>query len=579
MRRALILVLVAACGGASASGDDQVDAGTSGDGGGVTDAPGCSIVLTFNPPQPIADPAAPIRATAQLHGALGVPDYMWTVQAPDGTGVMTTSASTDGSMVDFVAATAGAYHVYLDSGTGTFCPQGFAVLQVSQPGAQVADYRVRVTPNAVDGAPPQETIVQVLGGADVTRTLALDPGLVVTGQVKNGSTGVPAYLRFMPASSPNGYVEVFTDSTGHYSTRLLGQNHQVLVVPTVPGVAPAMDAWTPQTTTLAVGPGNLVTGTVKDGSGTPVAGAQVYVTGTVQSTLATTTADGSFSVRTSSPASSAFAVGVTPPPGRGLPALAANAVSGPTIAIQYANAPTCDLAATPVKRGSTLEPGAHVTITGLLANAATMNASSAGGRVQIAVTADGTGKLPSTLVPRSPLSSVVDLGGGDVAVASIDTSACAAQTISAPAATTVAGTMIDAASNPLPGGRIEAVPVGDLAAAGMPIVNASADPTGAFSLALATGGHYDITFSDPRAHSAPLPLTNVTAAGVPTTALLGKALKLSGDVSVIGNANPIIGASIQVFSLTANASQAPIAETATTQTSTYAVGIPDPGTM
>ena len=83
----------------------------------------------------------------------------------------------------------------------------------------------------------------------------------------NGATGVPAYLRFMPVASPTGYVEVFTDSTGHYSTRLLGQNHSVLVVPTTPGIAPAVLPWTIQTTTLNVSAGSAVTGTVTDGSG------------------------------------------------------------------------------------------------------------------------------------------------------------------------------------------------------------------------------------------------------------------------------------------------------------------------
>jgi len=423
----------------------------------------------------------------------------------------------------------------------------------------------------------------VLGGGDVTRTLALDPGLVVTGQVKNGSTGVPAYLRFMPVSSPNGYVEVFTDSTGHYSTRLLGQNHTVLVVPTVAGVAPAALPWTVSTTTLSVNAGNAVSGVIKDASGAALAGAQIQLDHDgVVSTLATSAADGSYTVRTSQPASGPFNVHVWPPAGRALGTLYPHDVPGPTINIQYNPLSTCDLANTPVKLGSTLEPGAHVMLLGGGMGATVGSLSNMGGLLRIAAIADGAGKLPSTVVlAGAQMLAVVDIGNGAVNAATVDTTNCAVSAISAVAPTTVTGTLVDANGNPLVGGRIEATPSNFdfLVTAGIQRVEATSTANGAFSLPLATGAQYDVTFSDPHAQSAPLTVTRVTSAGVPTTALLGKAIKLSGDVSVIGNANPIVGASIQIFSLTANASAAPIAETATTQTSTYAVGIPDPGTM
>jgi hypothetical protein len=569
MNKLLLLCALAACGAGSDFGSGG-DAGINTDGAGTQDAPGCSVVLSFDPQQPVADPVAPVRAHAMVFGASGVTMFTWTVLDPNSQPVTTTNQSTDGSMVDFVAATAGSYMVRAQVSAGTFCPDGFAVLPVSPTGAHTADYRVRVTPPSGAGAPPQETVIQVTGGADVTRDFALDPGLAVSGSVKNGATGVAAYLRFMPVSSPSGFVEVFSASGGSFSTRLLGQNHQVLVVPMVAGLAPALVTWTVTTTTLNVSAGNAITGTVKDGSGAALAGAQVqFTSGGVPSTLATTAADGSFTVRTSLATTATFDVTVSPPAGKGLPALSATGAFGNSVAIQYANVAPCSLAAT------TAPSNANVIVVGSVANAGTIGGAAALGTVKIAATADGTGKLPAVLVPRAPLSAVVDLSSASA----LDTSTCPAQTIAAPAPTTVSGTIVDGNGAPLVGGMVEATPVADLALAGVPQIVRFSGANGAYTLPLATGGHYDVTFSDPHAHSAPLPLANVTAAGVPTTALLGKALKLSGNVSVIASPNPVINASIQVFSLNAAPSVPPLGETASTQTSTYAVGIPDPGTM
>lgn len=573
----LLLLALAGCGGLDNHGSG-VDGGGNGDAGG--DAAGCAVLLTFDPQQPVVDPNAPVRAQAQVFGNLGVPTYQWTVSDPDNLDVATTPQSTDGSMVDFYAVKAGPYHVRAQVTAGSFCPDGTAVLQVAQAGAHQADYRIRVTPPAAAGAPPQETIIQVMGGADVTRSLALDPGLAVNGSVKNGATGVAAYLRFMPVSSPTGFVEVFSATGGGFSTRLLGQNHQVLVVPMVSGLAPALLDWSVTTTTLNVSAGNGIAGIVKDGGGNPIAGAQVqFTSGGVPSTLATTASDGSFTVRTSLATTATFDVTVALPAGRGLPTLTATGAFGNNVLIQYASSTACSLGSTPVKRGATAEPGAKVTVVGTMASAGTIGGATAQGTVRITATADGTGKLPAVLVPRAPLSAVVDLGSGDLSLVALDTSACAAQTIDAPAPATVDGTIVDGNGALLAGGMIEATPVGDLALAGVPQLVTASGQGGAYALSLATGGHYDVTFSDPHARSAPLALSNVAAAGVPTTALLGKALRLSGDVSVIGNANPVINASIQVFALTAGPSTPPLGETASTQTSTYAVGIPDPGTM
>jgi hypothetical protein len=538
-------------------------------------------VLVFDPAMPVADPDTTIRAQAQVFGAVGVPSYTWSIEH-DSAPVDFTTAAPDGSQIDFVAPTSGTYYVRVVVSGGTSCGDGYAPLDVAQMGAQHTNYRLRVLPPAGAGAPPQESTIQVAGGADFTHDLFLDPGLAVGGTVRNGGTGVAAYLRFMPASSPKGYVETFSDGSGVYATRLLGQNHQVLVVPMAPGLAPALVPWDLTTQTLNVSAGNAVTGTVKDGAGTPLAGAQVqlteHATG-VPSTLATTASDGSFTLRTSFAASANVDVKVTPPAGRGLPVLAASGAFGASIGIQYANAPTCNVGSTPVQRAGSPQANAQVTVVGTIANAGTIGGAAATGTARITATADGSGHLPSTLVPRAALSAVVDLGVGDLAVASLDTSTCSAQTISAPARTPATGTAQTAGGDPLGYARIEAVPTGALALAGAPRIEASSDAAGAFSLAMANGGRYDVTFSDPRGHSAPLLIADANAAAIPATPMLGKAITVRGKVSVTGNANPIIGASIQVLCLTCGPATPPVAEAASTETSTYSLGIPDPGTM
>lgn len=575
MKRTLILLLVCACGGEGAI-QPSTDA-PPGDGAMGADANGCAVQLVFNPAAPIADPSSPIRAQAQVFDASGINDYQWYVTY-NNTDVTSTYAAQDHSQIDFVAATPGTYYVRVVLSGPTNCPDGTAMLTVSSGTGMFTDYRMRVYPPAGAGAPPQERVIHVEAGTSPAGDYPLDPGQLFSGTVKNGAANVSAYLRFMPAASPKGYVETFSNSSGAYSTRLLAQNHSVLVVPMTAGLAPALLPWDLTTTTLSVSAGNAVTGTVKDGAGTPLQGAQVQLTsGGVPSTLATTAADGSFTVRASFAPTATADVSVTPPAGRGLPVLAATGAFGATIAIQYANAATCDIGATPVKRGATAEPNARVSVVGTIASAGTIGGATAAGTVRIVATADGTAHLPSTLVPRAALSAVVDLGSGDLAVATIDTSTCPALTIDAPARITASGTAATVGSALIPGVGIEAIPSGALALAGTPPVVTTANSSGAFSLSLASGGRYDITFTDPLGYNAPLVVAAATAANVPAIATLPAALRMTGKISVIGVANPVVGASVQMLCLRCNAATPPVAEAATNQISSYALGIPDPG--
>jgi hypothetical protein len=258
-----------------------------------------------------------------------------------------------------------------------------------------------------------------------------------------------------------------------------------------------------------------------------------------------------------------------------------------TMTISYVGSPaTCDVGATPVKRAGANQGGAVVTIAGTLAGTigtvttGTVSAN-ATGLVHIVATANGGGTLPSTLVPRASLDAVIQLGVADFAVAALDTSSCAAQTLDAPARITATGIVRDLDQLPLVGARVEAVPVGTLAMANLIPVQATTSAGGAYSLQLASGGHYELRYFDPGGHGAPRDFPDLTAAGVPPTTDLGAALAITGLVTVINYVNPIENASVQLLcsSCSGVAASQPIAQTATDITGNYRIAVPDPGTM
>jgi hypothetical protein len=499
--------------------------------------------------------------------------------------------ASDNSQIGFIAMTAGTYHVSVQiSGPTLGCSYASGSINVDPPGANVDIYRLRTVP-PTSIAPPQEMIIQVRGGGDYDRAIALDPGVTASGSVVDTqSQGVPAYVKFMPVAAPYASTELFTQASGAFSTSLLGQSHNVLVMPSVTGLAPRQLAWSPGQATLQVRPGTIVTGFVRNPAGNGFSGAKVQLhAGGTPSTLATTLADGSFSLRTDFPASTPITVRVTPPAASGLPRLEATAAFdlGQSLQINYASglAPLCDLANTPVQRGAVNQPGAKVTIVGMLAGAAgsvTAGVTAAAtGTVRMAATADGSGRLPALLVPRAPLSAVVSLAASDYAVDPIDTSTCAAQTIDAPAPTSVTGTVRSASNAALANVRVEATPIDVLALADAQPVTSTTSSTGAFSVPFAAGGRYDVRFIDPYARGARLTLWNTTAAGVPATASLPPAIAITGKVSVSGSTQPIPNTSIQLLCAQCSGIEAtrPLAETATNPLSEYRLTVSDPGTL
>jgi hypothetical protein len=342
-------------------------------------------------------------------------------------------------------------------------------------------------------------------------------------------------------------------------------------------------------TDFNVDPGLGVSGTVVGRTGAALANAKVQLeSGGVPSTIATTDGTGHFTVQTAFPSAMPVTATVTPPATSGLARLTATGnfdVITQTVQISYVGSPaTCDLSGTPVQRGGANQGSAKVdvvgTLTGTIGTVATGGTSvNATGTVHVAATASGGGTLPSTLVPRAPLSAVVELANGDLAVSALDASTCAATTIDAPAMIPAAGTARSSAQVPIAGVRVEATPVGALAMANLIPVQTTSTANGAFSLTLASGGHYEVRFFDPGGRGAPLDFADTMAAGVPPTADLAKALAITGEVSVVGDPNEIENASIQVLCMGCSgiAASRPIAQTATDIASHYRVAVPDPG--
>jgi len=571
MRFVLASLLVAGCAAYDAKGIDT-DAG--GDGAAVNDAPnGCYVNLSFNPSP--AHSGATIRVAADAQGLAGIPNYVWQVKF-NNSPITTMQAASDGSQIDFFAAQAGPYDISVDLGFQSGCNAQSVILNVGVPNAMIADYRVHVVP--LSGAPPQDTIAEVDGGADADHPIALDPGLQPLIQVTDGAAnGVVAYTRFLSPTSPIAFVESFTDLTGYLQPNLLGQPYSALVIPVSSAFAPQLIAWQPGMTTLAVGAGNTVTGTVKTGGGAAIAGATVkMISGGVPSTIATTASDGSFTIQETFAAGAQVTVDVTPPTGSGLPRLSATStfnLANPLAVAYSASLATCNLS------GTATSANADVIVVGAVAGSGTIGGVPAAGSVHVATVADGTGHLPSTLVPKASLSAVVRTTSNVVAVVATDQSTCNTSALTVPASVAASGTVTDANAANLAGAIVEASPTQELAAAGMPPLQATSDGNGVYSLALASGGHYDFRVFDPYGRGAPFTLMDTASTSAPAAPSLGKALHLSGKVTIVGDPNTVQNAAVQVLCATCSGldAQRPLAAAATDFTGRYVLAVPDPG--
>jgi hypothetical protein len=422
--------------------------------------------------------------------------------------------------------------------------------------------RLRVMPPLGVDVPPMERIIDLPSAPTYALgTLSLDPGTIA-----NGSVGMAAYIRFIPSGQPEAVVETYADADGNFMARVQLAPHHLLIVPTDPAYPPQMFADNSlgggEVYTLSTGV--AISGSVRRPNGTPLANAKVQLfqndtSGlTVPSTIGTSAADGTFTLRSFSAAGTNARVVVTPPVGSGLPRLETSSQGfnfTNAITVNYgASLLTRNVGGTTVNRGGALA-NAKVTVVGTIPfnTAGTIVAGAtavANGYVRIPMTANGSGVLPSTLVPAGDLFAVVEPANtpGDSAVVPFDTTSAVPAAINAPAMIPFSSTVRLNDQTPLGGVRFEIVPTGALGMAGVGPTLVTANEAGVITGAMASGAIYKTYVSDPSRRASPnfYPMLDAqTIQTLPITLL--PSLVITGTLQIQGQTNRIDGAAVQVY--------------------------------
>ncbi len=567
----LIALLVTGCAGSLEGADDDA----------------CRVSLGFTPSTPYSGPGGEVTVTADVQNTTGVLVYTWDVTYVGGTVPFTPAAAND-SAIRFTALDPGTYEVTLDvSAPSKQCNQASQRINVLDSTGMLTDVRLHVTPPFDLDVPPIDRMIRVFGGADYDLgPVVLEPGIPATGMVRTGTgTGVAAYMRFSPLGMAGAVTETFSSASGAYDVTLLNQPHDVLVIPSSPTHAPQKFSWGSSTSSFIVSAGTAITGSVRHGV-TPISGARVQLTiAGVPTTLGTTAGDGSFTVRGNPTTGAVVKVEVTPPAATGLPRLESQAqfdADGPFNVVYNSTLQTRNLSGTEVRRGGALLANRKVVIVGALSSIGNVTAGVtdiASGFARVSTTTNGSGVLPSVLVPAGPLSAVVTILDSDLAVTPFNTTTVVPGLIDAEVMTSFTTQALG--QTPLDGVRLDLVPVGALALAGAPTLQLISSSTGMFSSSIAGGGIYDAVFSDPKGRQGQRIVTDVTADGFALSYSLGPAVSVSGTLSVTGNPNKLRGASVTILCATCTGldRERPIAETASDQAGDFVLAVPDPGTM
>ena len=563
-----LVVLAAACGAESAGGDDT-----------------CQVSLSYTLSQPVAGPDTEVRVTSIVTSSFGTNIYNWNVMKGS-TLVSYEDALSNHSEIVFLAEESGTYDVTLDvsPSSGLHCPQGVAHVNVPLDLSSLK-VRMHITPPPSAGAPLVDRPLQIRNATDFDMgPVVLEPGTIATAQVRSGTTGVPAYLQLIPQGMPGAMIETFTDMTGQFSVRLLDQPHDVIVVPMIAGYGPKRVTYTPGSASISLPAPQTFNGTVHQGV-TKISGAKVQLTiDGVPSTLTTTDVNGNFSVLGFAASTSTVKIEVTPAAGSGLPRLEATDeidLLGGSLDVNYSALTLRNLDNTVVRRGANAQANKKVVIVGTIASAGTITrgvTTNATGFLRVTTTTDAAGSLPSVLAPAGPLFAVTTIAPGDLAVGALDLTTGVPAQIDAPAMTSFA-TDVTGGGGPLDGATLDLVPAGALALAGAATLHFEANIAGHITGLIPTGGMFDVRWSDPASRRAPLVERDVTQ--LKATYLLPPAVYISGDITVSGNSNPVIGASVQVLcaDCTGIDKNRPIAEAASDPHGSFSIAVPDPGAM
>ena len=569
MKTALVLVaaLLGACAGSFNGADDTDD---------------CSVTVSYTPSMPVAGPTSEVRLISTVTNSSGTHSYTWHV-TKDGNLVSTMNAQSDGSEVTFIAEEFGPYQVTLDvsASFGGTCPQAHATVNVVKD-ATFENMRLHIVPPLTAMGPTVDRPLQIHDGTDFDMgAVVLELSTLATGTVRNSSgVGIPAYVQFYPLGMAGAMVETFAGSNGAFSARLLIQPHDVIVIPAATNVAPERLANYSTTGALPMlSAPDSISGTVHQGA-TPIAGARVQITiDGVPTTLGTTAANGTYTVLGHHAAPNKIVkVEITPTVASGLPRLEASGTITTTGAIDVAYAPLTmrNLSGVQVRRGGSALPNRPVVIVGTVANPGTIAGIDAAGYLRVPTTTDAGGNLPSVLAPAVTLSAVTTVAQGDLAVGSV--SAGAPAFINAPAMTAIS-TTAGGGTDALSGVTLDLIPRDELAAANAPALHFIGDASGHVTGSIATGGIYDVRWSDPQGRRGLLIEFNQTT--ITGSYTLPPAVYVSGDVTITGSTNPVVGASIQILCESCKGVDKswPIAEVATDGHGSFNLAVPDPAAM
>ncbi|MGE0403953.1 MAG: carboxypeptidase-like regulatory domain-containing protein [Kofleriaceae bacterium] len=537
-----------------------------------------------------------VRVTANIQSEFGgVSSIDWRVRYNQ---TETITFSQNGVYeIAFTPDRTGTYEVQMTpSNSGVVCPSASTTINVID-GTLEGDVRLHVTPPLDANIPPIDRVFQLPPGTD---TYSFGTVTLEMGRITDGTVGRQAYLRFLPDGQPEAIVEAYTNASGAYSARVQSTPHHIVVVPSDPAYPPQVvttplpgsgDAFTLST-------GVAITGTVNRPNGTPLAGAKVQVfledeDIEVPSTISTTAANGTFTLRAIAATGGVPRVVVTPPASSGLPRLEAESgtfnFANPVVVSYGASIVTRNVNGTTVSRGGALA-NAKVTIVGTLAPATAGTISTGGtpaqamGSVRVPVTADGSGVLPTALVPASDLFAVVEPANapGDAAVVVFDTTSAVPAAIEAPAMIAVSST-VKHATTVLDGARVELVPAGALGLAGVGPTVAYANENGVASYAVAAGAIYEARFTDPSRRAAPSSFMTSNPLALDATVELSDPLAITGTLTVQNGGNRIGGAGVQILCYVDSAfacegveRDRPIGEDASDAQGTFTVVVPQP---
>jgi hypothetical protein len=204
------------------------------------------------------------------------------------------------------------------------------------------------------------------------------------------------------------------------------------------------------------------------------------------------------------------------------------------------------------------------------------------GQVRVAATAGASGALLPTVVPSGPLSAVIEVGPGDLAVTLFNTTGGAPASLDAPAMQLIT-TAITATTargvTPAPGASLDLVPTGALAMAAAPVLRLIAGADGAIAAALPAGGRYQLRFQDPLGRGAPLVVADRAITAIASSYLLPGAIHLEG--TLLGDGVVALpGASVQLMCTGCSGVDAalPLAEATSDAGGRFSLAVPDPGT-